>query len=34
MTDESRPEFYQHMDAANVDLKGFSEEFYSPQLLR
>ncbi len=28
MTDESRPEFYQHMDAANVDLKGFSEEFY------
>jgi pyruvate formate lyase activating enzyme len=28
MTDESRPEFYQHMDAANVDLKGFSEGFY------
>jgi len=28
MTDESRPEFYQHMDAANVDLKGFTEEFY------
>jgi pyruvate formate lyase activating enzyme len=23
-----RAEFYRHMDAANVDLKGFSEEFY------
>ena len=29
MTDESRPEFYKYMDAANVDLKGFSEEFYA-----
>jgi len=28
MTAGSRPEFYRHMDAANVDLKGFSEEFY------
>jgi len=28
MTDESRPDFYRHMDAANVDLKGFTEEFY------
>ncbi len=28
MTEHSRPEFYQHMDAANVDLKGFSEGFY------
>jgi pyruvate formate lyase activating enzyme len=28
MTEDSRPEFYQHMDAANVDLKGFSEAFY------
>ncbi len=28
MTDRSRPKFYQYMDAANVDLKGFSEEFY------
>ncbi len=28
MTNESRPEFYRHVDAANVDLKGFSEEFY------
>lgn len=28
MTEESRGEFYRHMDAANVDLKGFSEEFY------
>ena len=28
MTDESRPEFYKHMDAANVDLKGFTEDFY------
>jgi len=28
MTGESRPGFYRHMDAANVDLKGFSEDFY------
>jgi pyruvate formate lyase activating enzyme len=28
MTDLSRPEFYQHMDAANVDLKGFTDDFY------
>ena len=28
MTEESRPDFYRHMDAANVDLKGFTEEFY------
>src|SRR5262249_9530627 len=27
MTDESRPEFYKYMDAANVDLKGFTEDF-------
>ena len=26
--DEPRTEFYAHMDAANVDLKAFSEEFY------
>jgi pyruvate formate lyase activating enzyme len=25
---EPRAEFYRHIDAANVDLKGFSEEFY------
>lgn len=25
---EPRQEFYQHMDAANVDLKAFSEDFY------
>ncbi len=25
---EPRVEFYQYMDAANVDLKGFTEEFY------
>jgi pyruvate formate lyase activating enzyme len=25
---EPRAEFFRHMDAANVDLKGFSEEFY------
>lgn len=25
---EPRREFYQYMDAANVDLKGFSEDFY------
>jgi pyruvate formate lyase activating enzyme len=28
MCDAPRREFFQHMDAANVDLKGFSEEFY------
>lgn len=26
--EQPRHEFYQHMDAANVDLKGFTEEFY------
>ena len=26
--DEPREEFYRYMDAANVDLKGFTEEFY------
>lgn len=25
---EARVEFFEHMDAANVDLKGFSQEFY------
>ncbi|MDE2088526.1 MAG: AmmeMemoRadiSam system radical SAM enzyme [Gammaproteobacteria bacterium] len=28
MCDEPRREFYRHMDAANVDLKAFSEDFY------
>ncbi len=28
ITDEARQDFYQHMDAANVDLKAFTEEFY------
>ena len=28
ITDAARPEFFAHMDAANVDLKGFTEEFY------
>ena len=28
MTDAPRRDFYAHMDAANVDLKGFTEEFY------
>lgn len=28
ITDEARPEFFGHMDAANVDLKAFSEDFY------
>jgi pyruvate formate lyase activating enzyme len=28
MCAEPRREFYQHMDAANVDLKGFTERFY------
>jgi pyruvate formate lyase activating enzyme len=29
MCAEPRAEFYAHMDAANVDLKGFTEEFYA-----
>lgn len=28
ITAEAREEFYQNMDAANVDLKGFTESFY------
>ncbi len=28
ITDAARPEFYKHMDAANVDLKAFTERFY------
>lgn len=28
ITPEARPEFYSVMDAANVDLKGFTEQFY------
>jgi len=28
ITEKARPEFYDHMDAANVDLKAFSENFY------
>lgn len=28
MCDEPRAEFYAYMDAANIDLKGFSEQFY------
>jgi pyruvate formate lyase activating enzyme len=28
MCDEPRAEFYRYMDAANVDLKGFTENFY------
>lgn len=28
ITDAARSEFFQPMDAANVDLKGFSEQFY------
>ncbi|MBW3539105.1 MAG: AmmeMemoRadiSam system radical SAM enzyme, partial [Planctomycetes bacterium] len=28
ITEEARGEFYEHMDAANVDLKAFTEEFY------
>jgi pyruvate formate lyase activating enzyme len=26
--DEPRAEFFRHMDAANIDLKGFTDEFY------
>jgi pyruvate formate lyase activating enzyme len=28
MSPEPRAEFYRHLDAANVDLKGFTEDFY------
>ncbi len=28
MCDEPRREFYRHIDAANIDLKGFTEAFY------
>ncbi len=28
ITEEARKEFFAHMDAANVDLKGFTEDFY------
>src|SRR5207249_2863410 len=28
ITEEARPEFYRHMDAANVDLKAFTDTFY------
>ncbi len=28
ITDEARPDFFQYMDAANIDLKSFSEDFY------
>jgi pyruvate formate lyase activating enzyme len=28
ITSEARAEFFEHMDAANVDLKAFTEEFY------
>ena len=33
ITDEARPEFFAGMDAANVDLKGFTEEFYHRRCL-
>ncbi|NTV39912.1 MAG: AmmeMemoRadiSam system radical SAM enzyme [Demequinaceae bacterium] len=28
ITDKARPEFFAPMDAANIDLKGFTEDFY------
>jgi len=28
ITELARPEFYRHMDAANIDLKAFTEDFY------
>lgn len=28
ITDDARPDFYQYLDAANVDLKAFTESFY------
>ncbi len=29
ITPAARPDFFEHIDAANVDLKGFTERFYS-----
>jgi len=29
ITDQARSDFFQNIDAANVDLKGFSEDFYT-----
>lgn len=29
LSPEARPAFFEYMDAANIDLKGFTEEFYS-----
>jgi pyruvate formate lyase activating enzyme len=31
ITEQARPEFFRHMDAANVDLKAFTEDFYHRQ---
>ncbi len=28
LTDDARPEFFKHMNAANIDLKSFREDFY------
>lgn len=28
ITDEARADFYRHLDAANIDLKAFTEQFY------
>jgi len=33
ITAEARPEFFSYMDAANVDLKAFTEEFYRKHCL-
>jgi pyruvate formate lyase activating enzyme len=33
ITPLARPEFFEHIDAANVDLKAFTEEFYRGQTL-
>src|SRR4029453_8732460 len=30
MCDRPRRDFYRHIDAANVDLKAFTEDFYHP----
>ena len=31
---EPRTEFFRHMDAANIDLKGFTDGFYQKSLLQ
>jgi pyruvate formate lyase activating enzyme len=31
ITEQARPDFYRYLDAVNIDLKGFTEDFYRKQ---